>query len=111
MADGAKRSSVQSRPAGGHKSRRNGKLVAVSDQRSADATRRTEILRSASAVVAATGLRTSVQQIADAAGILAGSLYHHFESKEAIFLELIRRYHADLDRIGDAALARVDEPN
>nr|WP_231997353.1 TetR/AcrR family transcriptional regulator [Mycobacterium sp. 1245111.1] len=111
MADGAKRSSVQSRPAGSNKSRRNGKLVAVSDQRSVDDTRRTEILRSASAVVAATGLRTSVQQIADAAGILAGSLYHHFESKEAIFVELIRRYHADLDRIGDAALARVDEPD
>ncbi|WP_172832566.1 TetR/AcrR family transcriptional regulator [Mycobacterium asiaticum] len=80
-------------------------------QRSDDATRRTEILRTASTVVAATGLRTSLQQIADAAGILAGSLYHHFDSKEAIFIELIRRYHADLDRIGDDALGRVDKPD
>src|SRR3954463_3153513 len=74
-----------------------------------EATRRTEILRTANDVIAASGLRTSLQQIADAAGILAGSLYHHFESKEAILVELIRRYHADLDRIGEAALARLDE--
>jgi AcrR family transcriptional regulator len=76
-----------------------------------DATRRTEILQTANAVIAASGLRTSLQQIADAAGILAGSLYHHFESKEAILVELIRRYHADLDRIGESALARLDEPD
>jgi AcrR family transcriptional regulator len=76
----------------------------------ADLTRRTEILMTANTVIASSGLRTSLQQIADAAGILAGSLYHHFESKEAILVELIRRYHADLDRIGDLALGRLDEP-
>ncbi|WP_408633340.1 TetR/AcrR family transcriptional regulator [Mycolicibacterium arenosum] len=76
-----------------------------------DATRRTEILKTANTVIAASGLRTSLQQIADAAGILAGSLYHHFESKEAILVELIRRYHAELDRIGETALARLDEPD
>lgn len=76
-----------------------------------DLTRRTELLRTANSVIAASGLRASLQQIADAAGILAGSLYHHFESKEAILVELIRRYHADLDRIGNAELARLDEPD
>lgn len=76
-----------------------------------DATRRTEILQTANAVIATSGLRTSLQQIADAAGILAGSLYHHFESKEAILIELTRRYHADLDRIGELALERLDEPD
>jgi AcrR family transcriptional regulator len=76
---------------------------------SSDASRRTEILQTANSVIAASGLRTSLQQIADAAGILAGSLYHHFESKEAILVELIRRYHADLDRIGQAALVRLDQ--
>jgi AcrR family transcriptional regulator len=80
-------------------------------ERPNDATRRTEILQTANSVIAASGLRTSLQQIADAAGILAGSLYHHFESKEAILVELIRRYHAELDRIGEAALARLDEPD
>ncbi|MDT5340275.1 MAG: hypothetical protein QOD90_5780 [Mycobacterium sp.] len=76
-----------------------------------EATRRTEILETANSVIAASGLRTSLQQIADAAGILAGSLYHHFESKEAILVELVRRYHAELDRIGEAALARLDQPD
>ena len=77
----------------------------------ADGTRRTEILQSAASLIASSGLRTSLQEIADAAGILAGSLYHHFESKEAILIELIRRYHADLDRIGEIAQQRLDEPH
>ncbi|GAB4990744.1 hypothetical protein MAHJHV61_42760 [Mycobacterium avium subsp. hominissuis] len=52
-----------------------------------------------------------MQEIADAAGILPGSLYHHFESKEAILVELIRRYQDDLERIGRTAQARLDEPD
>jgi AcrR family transcriptional regulator len=69
----------------------------------ADGTRRTEILQAAASLIASSGLRTSLQEIADATGILAGSLYPHFASKEAILIELIRRYHADLDRIGERA--------
>ncbi|MGH3677738.1 MAG: TetR/AcrR family transcriptional regulator, partial [Mycobacterium sp.] len=75
-----------------------------------DATRRTEILETAESLIASSGLRTSLQEIANAAGILPGSLYHHFESKEAILVELIRRYHADLDWIGQVALERLDAP-
>lgn len=75
-----------------------------------DGTRRTEILQTAAALIASSGLRTSLQEIADAAGILPGSLYHHFESKEAILVELVRRYHADLERIGEVAYDRLDEP-
>jgi AcrR family transcriptional regulator len=75
-----------------------------------DGTRRTEILQTAASLIASSGLRTSLQEIADAAGILPGSLYHHFESKEAILVELIRRYHADLDRIADIGLEKLDEP-
>ena len=80
--------------------------VSSTPTRTSEATRRTEILRIANETIASSGLRTSLQQIADAAGILAGSLYHHFASKEELLVELIRRYHADLDRIGDIALAR-----
>jgi AcrR family transcriptional regulator len=76
-----------------------------------DGTRRTEILQTAALLIATSGLRTSLQEIADAAGILPGSLYHHFESKEAILVELLRRYHADLDRIAERALDRLDDPN
>ncbi|MCV7349316.1 TetR/AcrR family transcriptional regulator [Mycobacterium parmense] len=72
-------------------------------------TRRTEILETAASLIASSGLRTSLQEIADAAGILPGSLYHHFESKEAILVELSHRYQEDMDRIGRAALSRLDE--
>ena len=75
-----------------------------------DGTRRTEILQTAATLIATSGLRTSLQEIADAAGILPGSLYHHFESKEAILVELLKRYHADLDRIAEQAQARLDDP-
>ncbi|ABK64858.1 TetR/AcrR family transcriptional regulator [Mycobacterium avium] len=74
-------------------------------------TRRAEILATAASLIASSGLRTSLQEIADAAGILPGSLYHHFESKEAILVELIRRYQDDLERIGRTAQARLDEPD
>jgi AcrR family transcriptional regulator len=74
-------------------------------------TRRTEILQTAASLIASSGLRTSLQEIADAAGILPGSLYHHFESKEAILVELTHRYQDDLNRIGQTAQARLDEPD
>ena len=75
----------------------------------ADGTRRAEILETAASLIASSGFRTSLQEIADAAGILPGSLYHHFESKEAILVELLHRYHAELDRIGEIAQDRLDE--
>ncbi|MGV0792765.1 TetR/AcrR family transcriptional regulator [Mycolicibacterium sp. XJ1819] len=76
-----------------------------------DGTRRTEILQTAALLIATSGLRTSLQEIADAAGILPGSLYHHFESKEAILVELLRRYHDDLDRIAEQAQDQLDDPS
>src|ERR1700754_2313703 len=109
-ADAVGRDSKRSRPAT-KKGQHATKLTAVTNQPAVDATRRTEILKTANSVIATSGLRTSLQQIADAAGILAGSLYHHFESKEAILVELTRRYHADLDRVGELALERLDKPD
>lgn len=75
-----------------------------------DGTRRTEILRTAATIIATSGLRTSLQEIADAAGILPGSLYHHFDSKEAILVELLRRYHDELDRVAVAAQDKLNDP-
>jgi AcrR family transcriptional regulator len=60
------------------------------------ANRRDDILDTAADLFASKGLRTSVKDIADACGILPGSLYHHFESKDAIVAELVARYHAEL---------------
>ncbi|MBO0852486.1 MAG: TetR/AcrR family transcriptional regulator [Nocardia sp.] len=66
----------------------------------ADSERRAEILRTAAELFASAGYaRTVVRDVADACGILAGSLYHHFDSKEAIAAELLARYHDALDAV------------
>ena len=69
-----------------------------------DGARRTEILDTAAALFASAGLQSSLKEIADACGILPGSLYHHFDSKEAIIVELVQRYRDDLDRVAQAAV-------
>ncbi len=52
--------------------------------------RRDELLGIAATLFAERGFRnTTVRDIADAAGILSGSLYHHFDSKEAMVDELL----------------------
>ncbi|MGL4306438.1 MAG: TetR/AcrR family transcriptional regulator [Mycobacteriaceae bacterium] len=59
--------------------------------------RRSELLGIAAVMFAKNGLRaTTVRDIADAAGILSGSLYHHFDSKESIVDELLRDFLDDL---------------
>jgi AcrR family transcriptional regulator len=73
--------------------------------------RRDEILAIAAELFAARGFAaTTVREIADAAGILSGSLYHHFDSKESMADELVREL---LERVlGEyrAIVAASDEP-
>jgi AcrR family transcriptional regulator len=76
-----------------------------------DGARREEILRTAATLFASSGFRTSLAEIADASGILPGSLYHHFESKEAIFVELVHRYRDDLERLAKEARDGLYEPD
>jgi AcrR family transcriptional regulator len=71
--------------------------------------RRDEILETAARMFASRGLRTSLQEIAEACGIKPGSLYHHFASKEAIVVELVQRYHAELDQIAEQALTELQD--
>jgi len=55
--------------------------------------RRGELLELAATLFAERGLRaTTVRDIADGAGILSGSLYHHFSSKEEMVDELLRGF-------------------
>jgi AcrR family transcriptional regulator len=55
--------------------------------------RRDELLDLAAAMFAERGLRaTTVRDIADSAGILSGSLYHHFKSKEQMVEEVLRDF-------------------
>ncbi len=77
--------------------------------------RRDELLDLAATMFAERGLRaTTVRDIADSAGILSGSLYHHFKSKEQMveevlvdFLDwLFGRYQEIVDNEPDP-LARV----
>ncbi|GAJ81763.1 putative TetR family transcriptional regulator [Nocardia brasiliensis NBRC 14402] len=59
--------------------------------------RRNELLTLAAELFAERGLRaTTVRDIADAAGILSGSLYHHFDSKESMVDEILRGFLDDL---------------
>jgi AcrR family transcriptional regulator len=47
-----------------------------------------------------------MRDVATASGTLSGSLYHHFESKEAIAVELVENYYVDLD---DAVRSAEDD--
>jgi AcrR family transcriptional regulator len=73
-------------------------------------TRRDEILAVAAGIFARQGIsNTTVRDIGDEAGILSGSLYHHFSSKDEI-VEAIIRSALDPDVELDVAVAhsRVD---
>ena len=55
--------------------------------------RRDELLDLAATMFAERGMRaTTVRDIADSAGILSGSLYHHFKSKEQMVEEVLRDF-------------------
>ncbi|MGW1542818.1 TetR/AcrR family transcriptional regulator [Streptomyces sp. NPDC002309] len=71
--------------------------------------RRHELLRTAAEVFAEQGYNaTTVRTIADHAGMLAGSLYYHFDSKESMLEEILRTFLDELwggyDAVLDAGL-------
>src|SRR5947208_13211616 len=60
-------------------------------------TRRDELLDLAARLFAERGFRaTTVRDIAEAAGILSGSLYHHFDSKESMVDEILTGFQDEL---------------
>ncbi|MFJ5722683.1 TetR/AcrR family transcriptional regulator [Streptomyces sp. NPDC093149] len=68
--------------------------------------RRRELLDTAAEVFAAQGYNaTTVRRIADAAGMLAGSLYYHFDSKESMIDEILSTFLTELWEGYDAVLA------
>jgi AcrR family transcriptional regulator len=75
------------------------------------ATRREELLAIAARLFAEKGFRnTTVRDIADAAGILSGSLYHHFDSKESMVDEILSSFQDELFGQYDAILASTADP-
>jgi len=54
--------------------------------------------------------RTTVRDIAEAVGILSGSLFYHFRSKEEILLEIMREAALSLCLRAEDVLNRTDDP-
>jgi len=72
--------------------------------------RRGELLAIAAGLFAEKGFKnTTVRDIADAAGILSGSLYHHFDSKESMVDEILRSFQEELFGKYDAIIAGDDD--
>jgi TetR/AcrR family transcriptional regulator, cholesterol catabolism regulator len=72
----------------------------------ATTSRREELLAIAAELFAQRGFKnTTVRDIADAAGILSGSLYHHFDSKESMVDEILSTFQGDLFRRYDEVAA------
>ena len=68
-------------------------------RRVVDVARREELRAQAGHVFAQMGFaHAKMRDIAEATGILAGSIYHHFRSKDEILLELMENFHDDILR-------------
>ncbi|MBY8856845.1 TetR/AcrR family transcriptional regulator [Nocardia sp. CA2R105] len=86
--------------------------VQPEEQRSeAFSQRRQAMLEVAAELFAEQGFRsTTVRQIGTAAGVLSGSLYHHFESKEAIADDILSSYFDGLLTTYKEIIAENDNP-
>nr|WP_285581012.1 TetR/AcrR family transcriptional regulator [Actinoallomurus iriomotensis] len=73
--------------------------------------RREHLVRLAAELFAEKGYQaTTVRNIADEAGILSGSLYHHFDSKESIVDEILSSFFDELNADNKAVLERGGDP-
>ncbi|MGF6311587.1 AcrR family transcriptional regulator [Bradyrhizobium sp. i1.8.4] len=52
--------------------------------------------------------RSSIEQVAEAAGLTRQALYHHFESKEALFRAVIERMHESAIAAEQTAVAEAE---
>ena len=81
----------------------------MTQQTTKAASRREELLAIAADLFAQRGFKnTTVRDIADASGILSGSLYHHFDSKESMVDEILSSFQTELfrryDEVADSDL-------
>jgi TetR/AcrR family transcriptional regulator, cholesterol catabolism regulator len=83
----------------------------TAEARDPGTSRREELLAIAAQLFAHKGFRnTTVRDIAEAAGILSGSLYHHFDSKESMVDEILRTFQNELFGTYDEILASEVDP-
>jgi AcrR family transcriptional regulator len=75
-----------------------------------DPDRREQILQGAGELFATKGVSaTTVREIGNAAGLLSGSLYHYFDSKEAMVEAIVAAFLTDLSAAYAAASAIDDD--
>ena len=85
-------------------------MSAVSTPEQASGSRREQLLAIAARLFAEKGFKnTTVRDIADAAGILSGSLYHHFDSKESMVDEILSTFQDGLFAQYDEILASDED--
>ncbi len=73
--------------------------------------RRDHLVKLAAELFAKKGFQaTTVREIADEAGILSGSLYHHFDSKESIVDEILSNFFTELMAANRAAVEQGGTP-
>lgn len=73
--------------------------------------RREHLVKLAAELFAKKGFQaTTVREIADEAGILSGSLYHHFDSKESIVDELLSAFFTEIMAAYTAAIEENESP-
>lgn len=73
--------------------------------------RKQHLLQAAARVFDARGYKAAtLRQIADEAGILAGSVYHHVASKEALYLEVHRTGYLRMQAAVERALGGQTDP-
>jgi AcrR family transcriptional regulator len=98
------RQRADTRTTGGARRRAKGSSTLASE-------RRDHLVQLAAELFAQKGYQaTTVRNIADEAGILSGSLYHHFDSKESIVDEILTSFFDELAAANQAALARGGDP-
>ena len=96
----------------GEASRKIAKLsAAIRDDHAAPAASDELILLAAARLFATKGYEgTSVREIADTAGLLPGSIYHHFPSKEDLFVSVHQEGFRQLTQLVEAAIAQGTTP-
>jgi AcrR family transcriptional regulator len=102
--NGRQRADARTGTAGGARRRAKGSSVLASE-------RREHLVKLAAELFAKKGYQaTTVRNIADEAGILSGSLYHHFDSKESIVDEILSSFFNELTAANQAALEKGGDP-
>jgi AcrR family transcriptional regulator len=73
--------------------------------------KRSEIAQKSIEVLAKRGFQaTTIQEIADAAGLGKGTVYHYFKTKEEILSAVSEEILHEMERSFGAALLRIDKP-